>query len=95
MPSAAGGYWIALGVLGVLSVLVLAVFVGSLTTMVDAATIVSFLTAPILGYLNLRAVQSPEVAAEHRPRRRMVVLSWVGLVLLGGTAVVFLVSLLG
>jgi Mn2+/Fe2+ NRAMP family transporter len=94
LPSAGRGYWVALGILGVFSVLVLALFVGSLTAMVDFATIVSFLTAPILGYLNLRAVQSPEVAPEHRPSRRLVVLSWVGLILLGGTAVVFLVSLL-
>ncbi len=80
--------------LAVLTVAVLALFVGNLTTMVDFATIVSFLTAPILGYLNLKAVSSPEVAPEHRPSQRMLVLSWVGLVLLGGTAAVYLLSML-
>ena len=39
-------------------------FVGSLTTLVDFATIVSFLTAPILGYFNLRSVTSDAVPAE-------------------------------
>jgi Mn2+/Fe2+ NRAMP family transporter len=62
--------------------------------MIDFATIVSFLTAPILGYLNLRAVTSSEVAPEHRPSKPMLVLSWVGLVLLGGFGLVYLVSLL-
>lgn len=87
-------YWASLGALGVATVLVLGLFVGTLTAMVDFATIVSFITAPVLGYLNLRAVTAPEVAPEHRPGRGMLALSWTGLVLLGGTAVVYLVSLL-
>jgi Mn2+/Fe2+ NRAMP family transporter len=88
-------YWNAVAILGVVTVVVLAVFVGSLTTMVDFATIVSFVTAPILGYLNLRVVTSRGVPAEHRPGAVMRTLSWIGLVLLGGTAVVFLVRLVG
>jgi Mn2+/Fe2+ NRAMP family transporter len=91
-PGGGTGYWVALAVLGALTLLVLGAFVGSLTAMVDFATIVSFLTAPILGYLNLRAVQSPDVAPEHRLILRLVLLSWVGLILLAGTAGVFLVS---
>jgi len=83
-------YWTAMAVLGVLTVIFIAWFAGSLTALVDFATIVSFLTAPILGYLNLRAVQSPFMPPAHRPGRVMVSLSWAGLVLLGGTAFVFL-----
>ena len=52
----------------VLAVAVLTWFVGNLTTMVDFATTVSFLTAPVLGYLNLKTVTSDEVAPEHRRR---------------------------
>ncbi len=88
-------YWIAVVTLAVLTMVVFAMFLGNLTTMIDFATIVSFLTAPILGYLNLRAVTSPHVPAEHRPGPGMVALSWVGLVLLGGTGVFYLVSLFG
>ena len=83
----------ALAVLAVLTIVLMSAFVGSLTALVDFATIVSFCTAPVLGYLNLRAVTAPEVAAADRPSMRMVVLSWIGLVLLGGTAVVYVVSL--
>jgi hypothetical protein len=39
-------------------------------------------------------VRSAEVAPEHRPSARMLVLSWVGLVLLGGTGVLYAVHLL-
>ncbi len=92
VPSAGRIYWIALVALALLTIIVLALFVGNLTTMVDFATIVSFLTAPLLGYLNLKAVTSTEVAPEHRPSRRMLVLSWVGLALLGGTAIVYLAT---
>jgi Mn2+/Fe2+ NRAMP family transporter len=80
-------------VLGVLTVVVVAVFAGSLTAMVDFATIVSFLTGPILGYLNLRAVRLSNVPPEHRPGQTLVALSYAGLVLLGGTAIVYLISL--
>jgi Mn2+/Fe2+ NRAMP family transporter len=92
-PAAGKTYWISVAVLAVATVLVLAFFIGNLTTMVDFATIVSFLTAPALGYLNLRAVTSPEVPAEFRPGRGMVALSWLGLVLLGGVGVVYLGTL--
>lgn len=87
-------YRIAILVLGILTVIVAALLSGSLTAMVDFATIVSFLTSPILGYLGLRAVTGDNVPSEHRPGRGLLVLSYAGLVLLGGTAVVFLITLL-
>ena len=74
------------------TVLVLAAFPGSLTTMIDFATIVSFLTAPALGYLNLRAVTSDHVPREQQPGRALVALSWIGLVVLSGVAVLYLFS---
>lgn len=86
-------YRLASIVLGLLTVLAVALFAGNLTTMVDFATIVSFLTGPILGYLNLRAVTADHVPPEHRPGRGLILLSHAGLILLGGTAVIYLVSL--
>jgi len=87
-------YWISGAVLGGLTVLVIAAFIGSLTAMVDFATTVSFLTAPALGYLNLRAVTAPHVPEACRPGPALRVLSYVGLVLLGATAVVYVVQVL-
>jgi len=87
-------YWTAGAVLGVLTVLIVARLIGSLTAMVDFATIVSFFTAPALGYLNLRVVTAAHVPVEARPGRALRVLSLLGLVLLGGTAVVYLVTVL-
>ena len=64
----------------------------NLTPMIDFATIFAFATAPILGYLNLRAVTSDAVPEEARPGRAMLILSYLGLLLLGGTTVAYLVG---
>lgn len=93
-PASRRLYWGVLFLIGAVALAVIGLFVGNLTTMVDFATTVAFLTAPVLGYLNLKAITSSEVPAEHRPSRGMLVLSWVGLIMLGGTGVAYLVSLL-
>lgn len=86
-------YWAVVGVLAVLTLVVMALFIGSFTAMIDFATTVSFLAAPVLGYLNLRAVRAPHVPLEHQPGRALVALSYTGLALLGATTAVYLVSL--
>ena len=88
-------YWWSFVVLVSVTLIVTGLFVGNLTTMVDFATIVSFLTGPVLGYLNLRAVTSDEVPVEHRPGALMLALSWVGIVLLGGTGLFYLLTRFG
>jgi Mn2+/Fe2+ NRAMP family transporter len=91
-PDTGAVYLTAGAILGALTVVVVIWFAGSLTTLVDFATIVSFLTAPILGYLNLRVVTGAGMPAQHRPGAGLVALSYAGLALLGGTAVIYLVS---
>ncbi len=80
-----------MGVLAVLTVVVLELFIGNMTAMIDFATIMSFLTAPILGYLNLRAVCSDDVPPEHQPGPAMRMLAYSGLVFMGGIAVTYVV----
>lgn len=86
-------YWIGLASLSIGTVVVIALFAGTLAAMIDFATIVSFLVAPALGYLNLRAVTSSEVAPEDRPGKGLIALSWAGLLLLGGFALLYVASL--
>lgn len=87
-------YWISLLALAALTIVVFAFFVGNLTTMVDFATVVSFITAPVLGYINLRAVTADHVPAEFRPGPRLRAFSYIGLVLLGGTGLIFIATLI-
>ena len=88
-------YWIALIGIGVLMTVFLHLFVSSLTQMIDFVTIISFMTGPILGYLNLKAVTSPNVPKEHQPGKAMVAFSYFGLVSMVVVAIIFLVSRVG
>jgi Mn2+/Fe2+ NRAMP family transporter len=87
-------YWLAMVVIGVAVPLLLAILASSLTGMVDFATIVTFLTAPILGYLNLRAVTSDAVPAELQPGPKLRALSWGALLVLAAFGAVYLISLI-
>ncbi len=69
--------WMLLAVAGAL--LLTSVFRGRLTAMVDLATTLSFLTAPVLGYINLRVVTSNDMPADARPELWLLRLSWAGL----------------
>ena len=88
------GYWLTMAGLAALTVLVFVYFVGNLTTMVDFATIVSFLTAPILGYLNLKVITSRYVPEGFQPSRPLRTFSWLGLVLMSVVALVFIWTLI-
>lgn len=83
-------YWVALAVLSLGAVAVLVVFLRSLKTLVDLATTLSFLTAPILAWMNHRAVHAPEVPPEARPGPGLRAASWTGIVFLGAFALYYL-----
>ena len=73
-------YWGAMVFIGGGSVVIIAEFLGSLIALVQIATIISFLTAPALAFLNHRAMFGDEVPLEHRPSRRMRRFSIAGIV---------------
>jgi Mn2+/Fe2+ NRAMP family transporter len=54
------------------------------TAMVDFATTVSFLSAPVLAGLNYRLVTHPAMPAEHRPGPGLRAVAWAGMVFLVG-----------
>jgi Mn2+/Fe2+ NRAMP family transporter len=85
-------YWAAVGVIGVVTVGIFTFFTGNMTTLVDIATIVAFLTGPVLGYINLKAITSDKVPVEYRPGFGMRVFSYLGIVLMTATAAAFAVS---
>ncbi len=63
--------------------------------LLDAVTILSFLLSPIIAYLNLRAIQSPNVPASHRPSALMMTMAYFGLFALLAFAGYYLFDLLG
>lgn len=66
-PGFKAAYWAAIAVLAGGAVAVLFALMTSLSAMVDLATTLSFLTAPVLATLNHRAMMSAAVPVEHRP----------------------------
>jgi hypothetical protein len=68
-------------------------FLTSLQALVDVATILSFLTAPALAWLNHRTMLGTEVPAAHRPGRGLVLWSWAGIVFSFAFAVAYVVVL--
>jgi Mn2+/Fe2+ NRAMP family transporter len=74
-----GLYWAWMAVLVAGAVALISVFQASLTRMVDLATTLSFLTAPVLGYLNYRAVTGAHMPDGTAPPLWLRVLTWIGL----------------
>ncbi len=85
-PLARRSFWGALFVLAVGSSIVIAALQSSLKAMVDLATTLSFLTAPLLAYLNHRAVMGDEVPEASRPAPWLRHWSVVAIVLMAAFA---------
>ncbi len=81
--------WMALLISG--SLLLISVFLGRLTLMVDVATTLSFLTAPILGWFNYRAVTSSDMPSGTTPPFWLRLLAWVGLTFSATFSLLFLI----
>ncbi|WP_224999891.1 NRAMP family divalent metal transporter [Cesiribacter sp. SM1] len=65
-----------------------------LSSMVDFATILSFIIAPVIAIINFKVIMGAEVAPQHRPGRAMQLLSWLGILFLAGFTLVYLYYLL-
>ncbi len=48
------------------------------TALIDFATTVSFLAAPLLAWLSIRVVTGEHMPAQHRPGPRLMMLAWIG-----------------
>jgi Mn2+/Fe2+ NRAMP family transporter len=70
--------------------LIMTSFANKMKLLVDIATSLSFITAPVLGYLNYKAVTGSNISAEHQPSMALKILSWVGLVVLSAFAIYFI-----
>lgn len=87
--------WVLITIIGATIVLYVGKEMGSsFAAMIAFATSVSFLTSPILGFLNLKVVTSKEVPLDARPGKRLVLLSWLGLIFLTVFSVFYIKELM-
>ncbi len=62
--------------------IVISLFSANMGDLVALATFVSFVFAPLLGWMNLKTVIGKDVPKEHRPKTGMRILTYVGMVFL-------------
>ena len=82
-------FWIILVATGAL--LLMSLLSGGMRTMVDVATSLSFITAPLLAFLNLRAVTDSHMPDEAKPPLWLRIYSWIGIIFLGGFTIFYLI----
>lgn len=68
---------------------VITLFSANMGTLVALATFVSFVFAPILGWMNHKAISAKEVPIEHRPKKGLQLLSYTGIFFLSAFAVYY------
>lgn len=84
-------YWFWMLVVIGGSLIVIAFLGSSLKGMVDLATTLSFITAPVLGIINYKVVTAGNMPPEAVPRGWLKALSWFGMVALTVMSLLFLV----
>ena len=67
-------------------------FASNMKGMVDLATVIAFLSAPVFAWINFRVVTGAGMPSASRPGRRMRGLAWAGLVFLAGFSVWYALS---
>jgi len=85
-----GYYWIWMVVLLIGTISILAFFMTNMKTLIDFATIVAFVTSPIIAILNFLAVTGKTMPHEKKPGLVLKVLSWLGIIYFLGFSVYFL-----
>lgn len=73
------------------SLLIIGCFVNSMKILIDVATTMSFLAAPVFAYINYHTVTDAHVPEEVRPSKALRIFSWVGIVFLSGFSILFIV----
>jgi Mn2+/Fe2+ NRAMP family transporter len=66
-------------ILAVISIVVLYALGANMGLILAVATAISFVLAPLVGYMNLKNVTSKEVPETHRPKKGLQLLTYVGI----------------
>lgn len=85
-------YNISLIVVGTGAFLIVFLFGGALKSLVDIATSISFIVAPVIAVLNYRLVTSKDIPEADRPGKLMRGLSWMGMLFLTVFTIIYLHS---
>ncbi|MFU8833033.1 MAG: NRAMP family divalent metal transporter [Wenzhouxiangella sp.] len=73
-----GRYVTALLLVTIGALIIIHYFGSRFTALIDFATTLSFLAAPVLAWLNIRLLTSEHTPGEHQPGRGLLALAWTG-----------------
>lgn len=79
-------------IMALLSLAIIAFFTSGLKTLLDFATIVSFLAAPVFAIINYKVVTSKSMPLEFQPKLWLRILSWLGIIFLVLFSILFIIS---
>ena len=85
-------YVLFLIVLSVGSLVVIFQFGSNLKELVDFATVLSFVIAPVIAIFNFRLVTGKHLSKDHQPSILLKILSFAGIIFLTGFAIFFLIT---
>lgn len=84
-------YWFWLIVVAAGAIILMAFYSRSMRVMVDLATTLSFITAPILAFMNYKAVTHSHVPLSFRPKKAMRWYAWTGILFLSAFAIFYII----
>ncbi len=76
-------------VLALVNFVVVTAFAANMGQLVALATFVSFVVAPIIGYMNLKNVMSDDLPKTHRPKKGLQILTYLGIVFLSVFSLIY------
>lgn len=88
-------YWIGVIGLSLTAILIIGYFTSSMKRLLDFATMISFLAAPVFGFLNYKVVTSKFIPGDSYPRKWLRVWAILGIIFLCAFSLIFLVSRIG
>ena len=81
-----------LSIVGIGAIIIITFLIENMTAMIKIATIGSFLTAPILAFLNYKLIYNKDFPIHSRPKLFVKYLAWIGLLGLVGLSIWFLIT---
>lgn len=85
-------FWISGLVMALFSIVIIHFFTSGLKTLLDFATIISFLAAPVFAIINYKVITSNFMPNEHKPKLWLKILSWIGILFLISFSLLFVIS---
>ena len=87
-------YWIWLGVVGIGALIILKFFVKEMGSLVTFITILSFLAAPIIAFLNYKVIFQGDLKHEQQPNKQMKFLAQFGIAFMTILSMYYILTLI-